>query len=188
MAATVQGCAWHGADPALLTQKADAALAHGDTARAMAFFDGVRAGHAPLEYYTRSGALYRSLGTIAGRVRSQRVLELGMRHYPEEPQMWLELGKTHDAQTFYGDAARDASGASSSSIRRIATHTITSVSMHFDDGNTFKRIRYTSPGPCRTSSTRLDAILETVMPPIGSRFRATPSATPHGRFRRAKCS
>ncbi len=50
--------------------------------------------------------LYRSQGTIIGRLRSQQLLEDGLRQFPDNARIRLELGKTYCAQTFYGDAER----------------------------------------------------------------------------------
>jgi GWxTD domain-containing protein len=105
--AALPACAWLGHDPSDPAQSLDTALARGDTARALKLVDGVvPSASTPAQYYALSGALYRSLQTIPGRVRSQRVLELGLRHYPDHADLWSELGKTHYDQTFYGDAAR----------------------------------------------------------------------------------
>lgn len=56
--------------------------------------------------FVELGALYRSRGTIIDRLYSQQVLERGLRRFPDNPQILLELGRTYYAQTFYPDAIR----------------------------------------------------------------------------------
>jgi GWxTD domain-containing protein len=105
--ATLQACTLFKTDPARLEQRADAALAKGDTASALKLLDGVvHSDGAPAERYAQMGAICRSSGTITGRLRSQQVLESGLQRYPNDGVLWLELGKTNYAQTFYGDASR----------------------------------------------------------------------------------
>ena len=104
---SLQSCSLFKRDPAKLEASADAALARGDTARAIKLLDGVvHSGRAAPQRYVQMGILYRSAGTITGRLQSQKVLELGLQQYPDHAGLWLELGKTYYAQTFYGDAAR----------------------------------------------------------------------------------
>lgn len=135
-AAAVNACTLFKTDPSHLARKVDTALAQGDTAQAMELLDGVvHSTHAPAERYAQSGALYRSLGTITGRLRSQRVLELGLRYYPERPDLWLELGETYYEQTFYGDARR--------CFRRVLELDAANCEAHFYLGlDWFRRWKY----------------------------------------------
>lgn len=52
------------------------------------------------------GELYRERGTIRDRLKSQEVLERAAQLYPEHPGVFVELGHTYFARTFYPDAAR----------------------------------------------------------------------------------
>jgi GWxTD domain-containing protein len=106
-ATTLQACALSNPNPARLEKKADASLSKGDTTQAIKLLDGVvRSGEASPARYMQLGSIYRSFNTITGRLRSQRVLELGLQRFPDHPGLWLEMGKTNYDQTFYGDAAR----------------------------------------------------------------------------------
>jgi len=58
------------------------------------------------ELYALLGRLYRELGTINGRLQSQRLLEDALRRFPNDPGLLTELGKTYFSQTFYPDAIR----------------------------------------------------------------------------------
>lgn len=105
--AAAQGCGVFKNDPSKLLTSADAALARGDTSRAIQLLDGaVQSRNAPAAAYVLAGRLYRESATITGRLLSQQALENGLRRYPDDPTLWLELGKTQYAQTLYGDAAR----------------------------------------------------------------------------------
>jgi len=101
----LQGCSILRKDPNALQKSADDALAQGDTTRATKLLDrAVRSNDTPPERHAQLGALYRSQGTINARLRSQQTLERSLQRYPNEANLWLELGKTQYAQTFYGDA------------------------------------------------------------------------------------
>jgi GWxTD domain-containing protein len=52
------------------------------------------------------GSLYRTRGTIDGRLRSQRHLERALQLFPDDPRVLMELGRTYYAQTFYPDAEK----------------------------------------------------------------------------------
>jgi GWxTD domain-containing protein len=82
-------------------------LAAGDTASAVERIDKInlRRQRNP-SIYVLAGRLYRELGTVNGRLLSQRVLERGLSRFPRDPQLLTELGKTYFAQTFYPDALR----------------------------------------------------------------------------------
>ncbi len=58
------------------------------------------------EAYVRLGRLYRSTGTILGRLRAQRILEEGLAKYPDDAGLLVEMGRTYYEQGLYGDAAR----------------------------------------------------------------------------------
>ncbi len=88
-------------------REVDAALARGDTTRAIRLLKrGVASPDAAPRDYATLGSLYRSRGSITDRLASQRVLELGLKDAPDDPDILIELGKTYYAQTFYGDAER----------------------------------------------------------------------------------
>jgi GWxTD domain-containing protein len=58
------------------------------------------------ETYVRLGRLYRSTGTIVGRLRAQRVLEHGLAKFPDDARLLVEMGRNYYDQRLYGDAAR----------------------------------------------------------------------------------
>ncbi|UCH85501.1 MAG: GWxTD domain-containing protein [Candidatus Latescibacterota bacterium] len=89
------------------TRDAENSLAQGDTSRAIKLLQrNVDAPDATVNDFATLGWLYRSRGSITARQSSQRILELGLMHNPDDPVILTELGKTYYAQTFYGDAER----------------------------------------------------------------------------------
>lgn len=86
---------------------ARALLERGDTTGAIEFLE-----HSHLdrsrgpEPFLMIGTLYRSRGTIDGRLRAQRHLERALQLYPRDPRVLMELGRTYYDQTFYPDAER----------------------------------------------------------------------------------
>jgi len=52
------------------------------------------------------GRIWRELGTIDSRLRSQRVLEDARLKFPHDPDVLVELGRTYFAQRFFPDAIR----------------------------------------------------------------------------------
>ncbi|MFQ5511695.1 MAG: tetratricopeptide repeat protein [Candidatus Krumholzibacteriia bacterium] len=106
VAALAQACALGGNRDATLRQ-VDAAVARGDTSRAVQLLRGVvRSATAPPERYVQMGQLYRSRNTIVDRLRAQDTLERGLRLFPEHSGILMELGKTYYLQTFFPDAER----------------------------------------------------------------------------------
>lgn len=87
-------------------------LARGDTASAVRQLERV-----DLEtredprLYIILGSLYREMGTIRGRLRSQLLLERANQLFPHNPGVMVELGKTYFSQTFFPDAMRYFSAA-----------------------------------------------------------------------------
>jgi GWxTD domain-containing protein len=98
------GGARHGHDAA---DTAYRSLARGDTAAAIRCIEDVNLRKsADPALYVLLGRLYRNLGTINGRLQSQRTLETALQRFPDDPDILTELGKTYFAQTFYPDAIR----------------------------------------------------------------------------------
>ncbi|MEJ2721956.1 MAG: GWxTD domain-containing protein, partial [bacterium] len=101
------GCATVNRSANERAREVDAALARGDTSRAIHVLErSVASPDADARDYIALGSLYRSRGSITDRLASQRVLELGLEHDPDNPDVLVELGRTYYAQTFYPDAAR----------------------------------------------------------------------------------
>ena len=77
-------------------------LARADTTAAIRVLE-----HSHLDDHTDArasvllGTLYRKQGTIAGRLRSQRVLENARLRFPRDPDVCMELGRTYFAQRFF---------------------------------------------------------------------------------------
>jgi len=82
-------------------------LALGDTASVVKRIEKVNLRrHQDPGLYVLVGRMYRDLGTVNGRLLSQRVLERGLARFPRNADLLEELGKTYFAQTFYPDALR----------------------------------------------------------------------------------
>lgn len=100
------GCAMFGDPPRDTDGRIDRALAKGDTATAIKLLGRViHEGDAPPETYARLGVIHRESRSITGRLHSQEILTEGLREYPDDIGLLMEMGKTCYAQTFYGDAS-----------------------------------------------------------------------------------
>jgi GWxTD domain-containing protein len=105
--ALLLGACAPGGDLATRLHRADAAVARGDTARAIQLLKGaVHSDDATPALYARMGRLYCSKNTIVDRLRAQALLEEGLQRFPDDIGILMELGKTYYVQTFYPDAAR----------------------------------------------------------------------------------
>jgi GWxTD domain-containing protein len=98
-------------------------LAAGDTASAIRRIEKInlKRNRDPA-LYVLLGSLYRDLGTINGRLLSQRLLERGLSVLPNDPDLLTELGKTYFAQTFYPDAKRCFRAALDADPHRCEAH------------------------------------------------------------------
>jgi len=82
-------------------------LQRGDTTGAIESLEHSNlAGYGDPAPFLMIGSLYRSRGTIDGRLRAQRHLERALQLYPRDPRVLMELGRTYYDQTFYPDAVR----------------------------------------------------------------------------------
>ncbi len=107
LAATLLAACAHGGDLDSRLRRADAAVARGDTARAIQLLTGpVHSDGATPVLYARVGRLYCSRNTIVDRLRAQTILEEGLRRFPDDIGILMELGKTYYLQTFHPDAER----------------------------------------------------------------------------------
>jgi GWxTD domain-containing protein len=87
--------------------RADSLLAMNDSARAVTLLGREATRPHPSPYViAKLGELLRLRRSIASRLESQRVLERGLRIYPGNPKLTIELGRTYYEQTFYGDAEK----------------------------------------------------------------------------------
>lgn len=106
VAVVFQACALVGGDPSRIEEKIDAAIAKGDTAKALKYLNAiVHSDTADAERYMQMGAIYRATNSIRGRHQSHQILELGLQRFPDHMGLLLEMGKTQYARTFYPDAA-----------------------------------------------------------------------------------
>ncbi|HEU4363880.1 MAG TPA: GWxTD domain-containing protein [Candidatus Krumholzibacteria bacterium] len=95
----------HGVTPAPdILRPAHEALAAGDTASAVAWLERSHRRTGDSSAYVLLGRLLRERGTIAGRLRSQRVLENARSRFPKDMDVRMELGRTYFAQRFFPDA------------------------------------------------------------------------------------
>lgn len=101
---SLSACALVGGRGSRTTREVDAAIARGDTNRAIDVL--AHESDASPEEFAMLGALYRSRNTIRDRLRSKEALEEGLRQYPDDPTLLVELGKTLFRQSFYPDARR----------------------------------------------------------------------------------
>jgi GWxTD domain-containing protein len=107
LAAVLPSCSGTARDPRDATDRANRSLARGDTAAAIGIIERIDLkDNGDPGLYILLGRLYRRLGTINGRLQSQRILESGLQRYPNDAGLLVELGKTYFAQTFYPDAIR----------------------------------------------------------------------------------
>lgn len=85
--------------------RANEMLARADTAAAIDLLE-----HSHLDDHDDPGAsillgrIFRDLGTIDSRLRSQRVLENARLRFPDDSDLLVELGRTYFAQRFFPDA------------------------------------------------------------------------------------
>lgn len=88
-------------------RRARSLLARGDTTAAIATLKTLVLQQAPPPpAFVLLGSVLRSRATIRSRLESQHILEDGIRLYPENDEIRIELGKTYYAQQFFPDAAR----------------------------------------------------------------------------------
>jgi GWxTD domain-containing protein len=80
-------------------------LQTGDTARAIERLETTDLSAHPGMSVTLA-RLYRSRGTIVGRLQAQRVLERALQLHPGDPRLLSALGRTYFEQTFFPDAVR----------------------------------------------------------------------------------
>jgi GWxTD domain-containing protein len=82
------------------------ALANADTSRAIKLLNGECARARDPAPCLLLGTLYRTRGTIEGRLHSQSVLETARARFPDDLDVRTELGRTYYAQRFYPDAVK----------------------------------------------------------------------------------
>ena len=107
LAVFMPSCSGTARDRGSASERANLFLAQGDTAAAIQHIERINLKkNKDPGLYVLLGRLYRELGTINGRLQSQRLLERGQQLFPNDADVVTELGKTYFAQTFYPDAIR----------------------------------------------------------------------------------